>query len=152
MQSKIPCDSQLILIGTNLLAGHACAAEYDLGVLIRQKHYLAQFLVDDLLLRFSEVAAGFYHWPSLGLYHQRSRRDRAGCKLRFATKVANSHQVIVSLKPQQSSSERFGDELTLRSVEPELARGSGTSFSERFRTCWGRVSRAGRPLLDVRGK
>ena len=56
VQRQVAADLRLVLT-SGQVSGDICTLECDLRILGRLKHYLAQFLVDDLLLLRREHAA-----------------------------------------------------------------------------------------------
>src|SRR5438045_2634416 len=75
VQSEIAADLQVVLAVAERLSFDVGALEYDLRVLRRQQHDLAQLFIDDLLLLFRKYAICFAHRLGLNGESQRSGCD-----------------------------------------------------------------------------
>src|SRR5437588_649484 len=84
--SKYP---EITFNSTDVTGRDIGAIESDLRILTRLKHYLAQFLVDDLFLLWREHIPGLFERVGAHAQVQRSRIERVGRKLCFAGKVAD---------------------------------------------------------------
>src|SRR5206468_10647302 len=114
------------MVGAGGFARNTCTAKHYVRIFGRFQDNLAKFLIDDLLLRFCEDAAGFDHRFSLGSKFQGCRYDRIGRKLRFATEIPDGDEMIVTLKPEQPAGIGMSNELALRIIEAIALRGSAT--------------------------
>src|SRR5205085_11347188 len=86
VQRQVAADLGLVLTSGEHTARDFGAVESNLRILGRLKHYLAQFLVDDLFLLRREHVAGLFKRVGAHTQVQRSRADGTGRKLRFAGK------------------------------------------------------------------
>ncbi len=118
IKRQVTGDLQVIFIRGDGFTGNGRAPEYYLRTPLWQEHDFAQFLVDDLLFRGGEDAAGFFYGCGFRRDLQRRSRYRTGIKLHPAGKFRHRDEVIVAFEPERTATEPVGDEFALRGVEP----------------------------------
>ena len=152
VQRQVAADVGLVLTSGEHTARDFGAVESDLRILGRLEDYLAQLAVYDLLLLRREHVARLFERVGAHPQVQRSRIERAGCKLRFAGKITDLDEVIVPLKKERPAGEGPHHELTPAGVQP-VTGDHNSSCLNRRPACRSRfVHRAGRSPDHARRK
>src|SRR5205085_2180758 len=99
VQREIAIDLHFVTICRRHPSRYIRTLESNVRILIRMKHDLFQFLVDDLFLLFRKVSAGLVERGGFHDKSQRCGRNGVRSKLDPSTEVTRLQVMAVTLKP-----------------------------------------------------